>query len=327
MISLSPTCQQTVLQLANSSNPVYQCLQVNSLIPALTTNTSIIPPVDDYLSAVCYNDPCNSTIVNATANSVIESCSTDLANFGIDNGTVSLIFGLYPLARDVVCLKNNETEFLTNATIPLNSTSYNSTNGTFCLTELATNITGYLGVNLTNSYIDTLVLGGNYTALQALGSIPPTALCSDCIFAAVDLIEQQYPLAGDLIVSRPSNLTINGYLNNTCQATGLNVTESALPYGIVDSAKNGTDTTTVYPSFTAVPFGLGNSTAAASATGSAAVGLSSIASAAATGSAASAIAQLTSRAATAASAATVATSSAAALVGRMAEKKRWIGQQ
>ncbi len=112
----------------------------------------------------------------------------------------------------------------TNATIPITSSEYNQTNGTFCVTSVLTEVSAYLGANLTNPFVDTLVLGGNSTALNLLGMIPHTALCSDCIYAGVDLIEEQYPQLGSISIA--GNMTVNQYLDGVCNATGLQMTMS-----------------------------------------------------------------------------------------------------
>ena len=112
----------------------------------------------------------------------------------------------------------------TNASIPITHSTYNTTNGTFCVTSLLTELTAYTGSNLTNAFADSLVIGANATALHLIEASPRTALCSDCIFAALDLIEEAYPQAGSIQVG--SNVTINQYLNGTCNATGYHITTS-----------------------------------------------------------------------------------------------------
>ena len=333
-VSLSTDCRNTLLTITNSSSPQYQCLQIDALLPALTTNGSIIPPVNNYLEQICSSSPCNSTVLNQTASAISENCGSDLEQFGISSDYVEEIIGYYDLARDVVCLKNENDEVLSNATIPLNSTMFNSTassnmtsgsnsttNGTFCLTELALNVTGYLGVNLTNSYIDTLLLGGNYSALQALENIPPTAICSDCIFAAVNLINEENPGFGEIVVNRTGNVTINDYLDNTCSAQGYNATgNGTLPEGIYDASNA---TSSVLPS--------ASSSSAAIASSSSASGFATSSIATVTGAAGSVAGAATSGLGGvtngAGSAAAAATSGVAQAVGAMAEKRRWIGQQ
>ena len=275
-LSLSPKCQQTVVGLFNSSGEAYQCLHVDSLIPALLTNGSLIGPVDDYLSAVCYSDACSSSTFNQTINSVLSGCSTELNAYGVSNSTVLqyVTYDNYLLARDIACLKTEDPMSLPNATIAANDTSYNTTNGTFCVTDLATDLSAYLGVNLTNSYVDTAVLGGNYSALQALEAIPPQALCTDCIFAAVELINEGFPAFGNITVNRTTNATIDSYLNATCAGTPYNVTnDGELPDSIVEAATNATSNSTSASNATSavLPTMTMNATSAVLPTGTASI--------------------------------------------------------
>jgi hypothetical protein len=108
------------------------------------------------------------------------------------------------------------------------ATPYNTTNGAFCATSLLTELQSYLGANLSLPYIATAALGGNATVVQLIEKIPTKALCSDCIFAAVDLIEEQYPWFGNISLGaiNGTNTTLNQFLVGTCNAT-YNITKSA----------------------------------------------------------------------------------------------------
>lgn len=236
---LSPSCQATVISLASPSAPAYQCLQVQNIIPIILSNASIVPGIDSYLSSICSSAPCsNGTLYNLTQ-SITSGCSSDLSKYGITNTTIAEIIGTYPLAREVACLKTSAPFNGTNATIPISNSTYNTTNGTFCATSLLTEVSAYLGANLTNSFIDNAVLSGNTTILNMLEMIPPTALCNDCIFAALDLIEDEFPQVGSVPIS--ANVTLNSYLNGTCNATGYVVsTNGTLPSTIIESAINST---------------------------------------------------------------------------------------
>lgn len=70
-------------------------------------------------------------------------------------------------------------------------------------------------------------MGGNQTAVDLATSIEANIICNDCIFAAVDLIEQAYPAAGDVALDAifgllnmssplPAGTTINEFANDTC---------------------------------------------------------------------------------------------------------------
>jgi hypothetical protein len=80
-----------------------------------------------------------------------------------------------------------------------------------------TSVSTYLGANLTNNYVDTLLIGANGEAYRQLLSIPQTYLCDDCIFAAYDLIEQQIPGIANITISQ--NATLEQALGGVCNAT------------------------------------------------------------------------------------------------------------
>ena len=264
--SLSPSCQSTVLSLATNSS-LAQCLDFTALLPVFTSNSSVIAPLDTWLADTCSMSPCSNTTLASTAQTLITGCQSDLSNAGLTNSTIEDIFGLYPLAREIACLKTSDPFNATNATIPIASGGYNATNGTFCATSLLTELSSYLGANLTIPYVLTVALGANSTALQTLEMIPPTALCSECIFAALDLVEQEYPSIGNYSVA--SNYTLNQYLEGTCAADGYNITTNGtLPANITEVADNSTypytivvgnttilpgNATVAPPSFSSVP--------------------------------------------------------------------------
>lgn len=252
---LSDQCQDTVKGLLNDS-AIYECMQIDSLLPAILVNTSIVPEVDYYLSAVCYNAPCSTATLNQTADAIIGGCASDLKEVGVDNQTVHDVFGLYPLAREVACLKTSNPTNVTNAPIPIDSPEYNNTGGVFCVTDLMTELSGVVGANLTNNYVDTLALGGNSTALQLLQNLTVSDLCNECIFAAVDIVESEYPQLGNVSVG--ANITVNDFLDKSCP--GYNVsTNGTLPTNITVAIENSTfpetivaDTTTYTPGSDAV---------------------------------------------------------------------------
>jgi hypothetical protein len=99
-----------------------------------------------------------------------------------------------------------------NMTMDTNSTS---SNGTFCVTSLLTEVSDYLGMNLTLNSILGVAVGSDTEGRQALMEIPQTALCQDCIYAGAGLIEQQYPGIWNQTIGS-GNFTVGGYLNQTC---------------------------------------------------------------------------------------------------------------
>ncbi|WVF67463.1 hypothetical protein IAT40_002219 [Kwoniella sp. CBS 6097] len=254
---LSPSCQQTVTQLVSNSSSLSSCLNLPILAQVVTSSGSILEPIENYLDVFCSSEACsNETISNATQQ-VLQGCGSDLTNFGVTNQTVEWAMAQYPLARDVLCLKttdpftgSNSTSSSSNATVSSNSTassSNSSSNGTFCATSLLTEFQTYLGTNLTISSVITTALGGNATALQTIESIPPSALCNDCVFAAISLVEEQYPQLGNMSIG---NTTLNGFLEGACNSTSSSNSTSGstekyeitnngtLPDSIIEAAAN-----------------------------------------------------------------------------------------
>ncbi|KIR54717.1 hypothetical protein I315_02598 [Cryptococcus gattii Ru294] len=141
-----------------------------------------------------------------------------------------------------------------------NSTS--NTTETYCLISVLDELSYYLGTNLSLQEIATIALGGNATAVQTLASIPPTALCNDCIFGALSLAETEFPDVGTSIWI--GNTTLNQFFDTTCNATGLVISQNGtLPHNVTASAYNSTfpypfvnGTSTYSPTSTAAPIPL-----------------------------------------------------------------------
>ena len=148
--------------------------------------------------------------------------------------------------------------FLGAPPIPVTNPAYNSTNGTFCVTSVLTQLSAYFGANLTVGWIEAAVTGKNQTAVQLVTSIQSNALCNECVFAAADLLAEAAPALAttpiDTLISYvtpiltgkmmnatmpmnatmsstgiPMNLTIQSYLNGTCAYANYSVTTSEFP--------------------------------------------------------------------------------------------------
>jgi hypothetical protein len=100
-----------------------------------------------------------------------------------------------------------------NTTMDASNSTANSTE--FCVTSLLTEVSDYLGMNLTVNGIFGLVVGSDTEGREALTEIPATALCQDCIYAGAGLIEQQYPGIWNHTIGS-GNFTVGGFLNQTC---------------------------------------------------------------------------------------------------------------
>jgi hypothetical protein len=70
-------------------------------------------------------------------------------------------------------------------------------------------------MNITVNGIFGLVFGSDTAGREALATIPPSALCQDCIYAGAGLIEQQYPGIWNETIGS-GNFTVGSFLNSTC---------------------------------------------------------------------------------------------------------------
>lgn len=252
---LSPTCKSTIESVLAANATFGTCLNVQGLVPILNnTNSSIIPQVDAYLTTLCGMPACsNATIQNVTM-SVAGACSTELSYFGINNSTLSTIMNAYPTAREVACLSTSNKNLTSyNSTMSMTN-STNSTNSTLCPTTLLYSIQSFLGMPLTNSYIDSLLLGGNSTAYNQVLSLVSNSTvlkkfaCTDCVVAGVDVVLENYPKLANTTFMLPANnvtnstnatsFTLESLFLGVCNVTvGPNVT---LPMSIKESAFNTT---------------------------------------------------------------------------------------
>lgn len=129
--------------------------------------------------------------------------------------------------------------------VAIDSGVYNSTDGYFCVTSLLTQLSAYFGTDLSVPYITAAASGQNSTAIDLLTSIQPNIVCNDCIFAALDIINEAYPAAGDFEIATafgllnmtsplPAGTTVNSFANETCaynnQSVSTGMSSKRIPY-------------------------------------------------------------------------------------------------
>lgn len=259
-LTFSPECQQAVIGLFTGGD-FASCFPASTLLPILTSNDSVIPVLDDFMSELCYTQPCSSETLDAAAQAVIAGCSNDLSGEGLDDNVVTTAFSAYPLVREILCTKTSDpyTEesyggFLGAPPIEITPENYNSTDGYFCVTSVLTQLSAYFGDDLTVPYVVSIATGANQTAQDLATSIEANFICNDCIFAAAALIEEAYPEAGsipfDVIFGAlnmtsplPAGTTINEFANDTCAYEDRSVsTDGTLPESVTVSIVNSTFT-------------------------------------------------------------------------------------
>lgn len=103
MDRLSSECRNAILSLATS--PLAQCLNVAALAPAISADGSIVPILDDWMTQVCASEPCDQDELNSAASNFSSACAADFEEYNVDAEDIEGIAGLYPLVRELVCLK------------------------------------------------------------------------------------------------------------------------------------------------------------------------------------------------------------------------------
>jgi hypothetical protein len=71
----------------------------------LTGNDSIIPTLDNFMTELCYNEPCSNDTLTQAAQQISQGCASDLQASNISSSTIEMIFNVYPILREVLCLK------------------------------------------------------------------------------------------------------------------------------------------------------------------------------------------------------------------------------
>ncbi|ORY26046.1 hypothetical protein BCR39DRAFT_273539 [Naematelia encephala] len=273
-LTFSAACQQAILGVL-TTGPFAECTHFADVLPALVSNISVVPVLDKFMSDVCYSAACSNATLQQASTTILSGCASDLSGEGLPNSTVTTAFSTYPLVREILCLKTSDPYtnasyggVLGNPPIPISS-AYNTTGGVFCVTSLLTQLSAYFGTNLTIPFVETIVKGGNSTALKLAEGIQSNIICNGCIFGALDVVEEAYPGVGSVPISKiygllnrtsPVNTTINGFVNGTCAYVPLNATSNGtlptnISVSIIDSTfpynlTNGT--TTFLPNATSV---------------------------------------------------------------------------
>lgn len=107
--------------------------------------------------------------------------------------------------------------------IPITGNTYNSTGGTFCVTSVLTQLSSYFSTNLTVPFISNFAK--NTTAVAQLRLLQSNVICNDCVFGALDLVEEAQPglgmipatgVAAYFNMTVAQNTTLNSYVNSTC---------------------------------------------------------------------------------------------------------------
>jgi len=170
--SLSTPCTQALANIASNSD-ASACLSPSSLIPIVAggTNTSIIQPIDSWLSTLCSAAPCSNATLASIVQNVTTGCASDLTAAGLassdDSAISSAIQLYYPTFRKIVCLKDGSTN---------------------CITETLTNIQNALGAPLSLNTVISFVSDPTTMLLTN-----KTLTCTDCVKAAYNVLKSDVP--------------------------------------------------------------------------------------------------------------------------------------
>ncbi|KAI3618582.1 hypothetical protein WG66_016504 [Moniliophthora roreri] len=192
---LSQQCTSALASVA--SNPeAGACLAPAQLVSIVAGdgNSSIVEPIDAWLNSSVFNEiidylfsdqshhrvcavaPCNNETISAIVTNVTAGCTRELSLFGYDSSQNAAIIAtvqqVYPTARKVVCLKDGNTN---------------------CVTQTLTNIQNTVGTLSPNNIVD--IVANNSTQASLLNAQNIT--CTNCIKAAYNTINTDFPLGSD----------------------------------------------------------------------------------------------------------------------------------
>jgi hypothetical protein len=172
--AFSVRCMNTLMDIATTYE-ITQCLAPNLLLPILVgagagkSQDSIIPPVDNWLNAMCASAPCSTGAIQALASNLTAGCSTEF-DFGDVKTTMDFISNNYWTARKVGCLKDGTTR---------------------CTTQTLKNVeaaTGTMTLNDTNAV----------SLAKAINKgLDSSILCTNCNKGAFSIINSDAPGAFD----------------------------------------------------------------------------------------------------------------------------------
>jgi hypothetical protein len=86
-------------------SPLTECLGVSALAPAISANASVVPILDNWMDTICAAEACDQELLDSTATNFSSACEEDFAKYNIESMDIQDIVGMYPLVRELVCLK------------------------------------------------------------------------------------------------------------------------------------------------------------------------------------------------------------------------------
>jgi len=173
--SLSSSCTDTLKDFLTS--PDAACLNPSAFLSfaiSSSSQQSIPDLINTWLNGVCTTGSCTNDTLAAVVTKFMTGCSQDLASFGASgvssDEVISIVQQVYPTARKVVCLKDdNASQLCVTKTL----TSVENTIGKLSFTDLSF-------LNIITDFKNLLANGKSLT-------------CTDCTKEAFTLVTQDFP--------------------------------------------------------------------------------------------------------------------------------------
>ncbi|KAH9957901.1 hypothetical protein BC827DRAFT_1222200 [Russula dissimulans] len=206
-LGVSSQCQSSLAGIVSS--PDAQCINAAGLAPIFLgdSNTSVVPPLNTWLTGFCSKDACSNHTLAALVTNLTNGCSSDLSALGLTNPNTNLtstVQQFYPTVRQVLCLQDNSTH-------------------QFCAVDALYDIqnqTGTISINNIFPLVPQIFWGG----LPARG-LSPSVTCNNCTKTAYNIIISNVPKA----ITSDENTTIS----NQC---GPSFIDGKNPAGISQTA-------------------------------------------------------------------------------------------
>ncbi|KAF9263288.1 hypothetical protein L218DRAFT_973110 [Marasmius fiardii PR-910] len=205
--NLTPACTSALGTVATNSD-ASACLAPAALvgIAASNSSTSLVDPINNWLSSLCAASICSNSTLDFIVNTVTDGCAQELSLLGYNSNqkteVASAVKQYYPTVRRLVCLKDGND---------------------ICITKELQGIQNVVGP-LSIDNVVKIAMGG----LNSTSSIPKDVTCSNCSKAQYNLINTEIP--GLLDDSSKSEF------QNQC---GASFVDGNTPGGISQTASNG----------------------------------------------------------------------------------------
>jgi hypothetical protein len=195
--SISENCTAAFLSISSNS-AASACLSPTSLAGVVAGGNSAINSVDQWLDTICPAAPCSNSTLENVVNTIAGGCQSELAAANVTASTselVTLVQEAYPTVRQVACLKDGNTN---------------------CVTETLT--------NLQSSTNQSISLTSIISAVSEFNNLPTSVACTSCIQASYNIVAEQQPSQASKVQQALQDKCGTSFTNGS---TPSGVTESA----------------------------------------------------------------------------------------------------